>query len=780
MSNSSGGGGAARVTIPESVRKTIQSIREITGKQHSDEDIYSVLTDCSMDPNDTAQKLLYLDTFHEVKRKRERKKEMPGTQGRGARGGRGNHSANHAYPDAVGVRNAAPRRENGATHMTERAPSTAGQKTNNKAVTEIKASTVTPNGPSSLPNGGSSLGHSPESPARGVVHSTKDGSDIDKKKPGTALLPTPSSPATNQISEHMIQVQQGKPASSSNDQPTSTISASVPGVYSSASDPVLAPTMTWISGTIGAIKQEVGSQQRAAGSNQIQGNNLVSDDVGSELPKNEISASTIIHSVIKRKVPGKSANEKPESSETLQPSLPADDTSLAVGSSSSSQDSDIPSKVSSEDAHTDDSSCLLPVQTVTNGHVTFPNHFKVPEALKSGLTFGSFDVNSGPGTKNCNGNSCDINSTHATESSHGTDETARETSSSNQSISSTVLVDHPDQLESPEQVFENATKSEGIATSDADPKSNKASQEMMLLPEGQQNSVVQIAPSYGFGIVSTVPGGQLVQIEGYESQTQDVSCLSGFVSENPMASSIPSPSPSPPVQNSVAVSPQPMVFRPPYPPSYFPYGHFFNPYFIPPMHQFLSHNGLAQQPSTGNAYLTPTATAPAPGVKFPFQQFKPGTSTGNPTPIGMQPIYGSYGSSPVSFNPVPAVTSGSPASNEDVSASQLKESQIYTTGPLNDGSAWISPPGQELSSLHLNSLYHITPQGQHLAFSPAQAGHGPFPGIYPPVQAIAAAPSTVNPHLQQPQAVSAAVETSAHPSSAYQQTHLGQINWNSY
>ena len=55
--------GGDSVTIPDNVKKTIQSIREITGKQHSDEDVYSVLQDCSMDPDDTAQKLLYLGIF---------------------------------------------------------------------------------------------------------------------------------------------------------------------------------------------------------------------------------------------------------------------------------------------------------------------------------------------------------------------------------------------------------------------------------------------------------------------------------------------------------------------------------------------------------------------------------------------------------------------------------------------------------------------------------------------------------------------------------------------
>jgi hypothetical protein len=56
----SGGGGGSRVPIPNNVRKTLHDIREITGKQHTDDEIYAVLKECSMDPNETAQKLLYL------------------------------------------------------------------------------------------------------------------------------------------------------------------------------------------------------------------------------------------------------------------------------------------------------------------------------------------------------------------------------------------------------------------------------------------------------------------------------------------------------------------------------------------------------------------------------------------------------------------------------------------------------------------------------------------------------------------------------------------------
>ena len=51
-----------RVTIPNNVRKTIQNIKEITGN-HSEDEIYAMLKECSMDPNETAQKLLLQGTL---------------------------------------------------------------------------------------------------------------------------------------------------------------------------------------------------------------------------------------------------------------------------------------------------------------------------------------------------------------------------------------------------------------------------------------------------------------------------------------------------------------------------------------------------------------------------------------------------------------------------------------------------------------------------------------------------------------------------------------------
>ncbi|KAK7255677.1 hypothetical protein RIF29_29094 [Crotalaria pallida] len=75
------GGGVSGGTqlLSDGVRKTIESIKEIVGN-HSDADIYVALKETNMDPNETTQKLLNQDPFHEVKRRRDRKKETQNTQ----------------------------------------------------------------------------------------------------------------------------------------------------------------------------------------------------------------------------------------------------------------------------------------------------------------------------------------------------------------------------------------------------------------------------------------------------------------------------------------------------------------------------------------------------------------------------------------------------------------------------------------------------------------------------------------------------------------------------
>ncbi|XP_042494392.1 GBF-interacting protein 1-like isoform X2 [Macadamia integrifolia] len=69
-SNGKGNNGAP--SIPATSRKMVQSLKEIVNcPEH---EIYAMLKECKMDPNEAVQRLLVQDTFQEVKSKREKRK----------------------------------------------------------------------------------------------------------------------------------------------------------------------------------------------------------------------------------------------------------------------------------------------------------------------------------------------------------------------------------------------------------------------------------------------------------------------------------------------------------------------------------------------------------------------------------------------------------------------------------------------------------------------------------------------------------------------------------
>ncbi|XP_020220614.1 uncharacterized protein LOC109803447 isoform X2 [Cajanus cajan] len=73
--HNNGTGKALSATIPASSRKMVQSLKEIVSN-FPDHEIYATLKDCNMDPNEAVSRLLSQDPFHEVKSKREKKKEI--------------------------------------------------------------------------------------------------------------------------------------------------------------------------------------------------------------------------------------------------------------------------------------------------------------------------------------------------------------------------------------------------------------------------------------------------------------------------------------------------------------------------------------------------------------------------------------------------------------------------------------------------------------------------------------------------------------------------------
>ncbi|KAG4999997.1 hypothetical protein GLYMA_08G122700v4 [Glycine max] len=79
------GGGSQKAGIPPASRKMVQSLREIVSNIPEHE-IYATLKDCNMDPNEAVSRLLSQDPFHEVKSKREKKKEGKDTTDTRSRG----------------------------------------------------------------------------------------------------------------------------------------------------------------------------------------------------------------------------------------------------------------------------------------------------------------------------------------------------------------------------------------------------------------------------------------------------------------------------------------------------------------------------------------------------------------------------------------------------------------------------------------------------------------------------------------------------------------------
>ncbi|KAL3632956.1 hypothetical protein CASFOL_025940 [Castilleja foliolosa] len=282
------------------VRKTIQSIKEIVGN-HSDADIYVALKETNMDPNETAQKLLNQDPFHEVKRKRDRKKEpqtvvyksfVPPEPRRitelaripvktstypdqnAQRGGYGLNTTpanipvkNTTYPDRNPRRSGYGR--NTASGAGREFRIVRDNRVNQNASAEskltkslISSSEVVISSGSTKSNSTEPSGHqdppvgrqssrSPNNPTDAQPKQTKvTSSGGNERKEIFGEKPLPISSATSRVQ-----------AKANGPQPnaTSSSSSSVVGVYSSNSDPVHVPSPhSRPAANIGAIRREVG------------------------------------------------------------------------------------------------------------------------------------------------------------------------------------------------------------------------------------------------------------------------------------------------------------------------------------------------------------------------------------------------------------------------------------------------------------------------------------------------------------------------------------------
>ncbi|KAK4341778.1 hypothetical protein RND71_037594 [Anisodus tanguticus] len=874
MSNSSNSGvlsGVARVSFPTNMRKTIQNIKEITGN-HSEEEIHAMLRECSMDPNETAQKLLLQDTFHEVKRKRDRRKEnsikesaeskwKTGMQGRGNKGIRGNLTSRHASHDVGGGKNG---KYNISKQILDKSVNLSSVP-NVEAKTISSSSSAAVNGPSGLASGSGSIVPNAHVSTRRRVKQFVANTGVQTTSADAGRNPKA---ATGNRDVHG----QRRPNSSNSSR---TLSSPPPsGAYLSASDPVLLPSQdSRPAGVVGTVRREVGSQLSvdhvSSNSNGSKKTTAISDAGSSNIQvkmprkfqgpgKNQLqeyshtASSTHDDSSVSRpssnynnrsqtvgpqKGPCKEWKPKPVNNNLAQGSALATASSgVSTVSVEVNTPSQPPAAVPETKEVTADLQKKLEESHISDvEHVIIPSHLHVPEVEKLGFCFGSFDTSFTLGTSTNNAPEHDKRPP-LSEASECTEEAESEQIPSHQNAS--VAAEDTDYSDQPPPSHgQESLPAKGDDISSSAPEGSEPKQEP--LQAGQQYSVVHTSPNYNFGFVPPMLGNQLPPFESSESQPRDVSHLPNFLVQqsvdptgyyaqyfcssadsdgrispfhsvgvsnqyngsvavvpphtsqssqeggNTYALSAAAPTPlvtqaAGLMQSSIAVPQQPVpVFRqatglhlPHYPPNYIPYGHYFSPLYVPPtaIHQLLSNGAFSQQPQAGGIYPPP----PSASARYSLSQYRPGANVGNSAHMGVPDTYAPYGSSPVNYNPSSATSTGNPAPNEDLSASQFQESNVYVSGQQSESSGvWINAHNRDLSTLQASSFYNLS-QGQ-VALTPPQPGHGTFAGVYHPAQPVTA--SSVHPLLQQSQTLAGPVDMVGPIANVYQRRQHSQMNW---
>ncbi|KAF9669654.1 hypothetical protein SADUNF_Sadunf14G0129700 [Salix dunnii] len=569
-----------RVSIPSNARKTIQNLKEIAGN-HSDEEIYAMLKECSMDPNETAQKLLFQDPFHEVKRKRGRKKEntnnresgdsrwRSGSQGRVSRGSRMIYSPCRTLHDTGGGRNSNAGRDNGISHAVEKGTGSslpALEEKSKETTPSASLSAVVANGPTSVVSGNSSANNASNLPT-GSNKNEVTLSPIGVNKGGKALSHTDI--------DKPLAIEFGTGEKCKEPVPSSSNSISVAPASSSAvcfllSDPVPIPfNELHPTGTVGAIKREAGIHRTAGESSGVIPSEKPASEIGlpfmqGKLPskkqgvgKNQLSESSQPSSA---SIQGGSSGSRPSSNyssrsqqligpqkggpnKEWKPKSTNPNVAQESGTAGSSAVSNIPLEASghsqpslgvfdSEEATAKLQKKLEELHLPQRQHVIIPDHIHVPESERTKLSFGSFDASFGVPSSNVSAPESDKSSTPVSETSQVIEESVEEQAQSKQN---TVVTDeegnYPDHPPSPSHVPGNLS-AEGNASSNAVPD-YESKQEAALLSGGHQFSMVHTSPGYSFGFVPPMLGSQIAPFENSESQARDVSRLPSFVVQQP-------------------------------------------------------------------------------------------------------------------------------------------------------------------------------------------------------------------------------------------------------
>ncbi|XP_042052382.1 GBF-interacting protein 1-like isoform X3 [Salvia splendens] len=823
--------GGAQV-LSAGVRRTIQSIKEIV-VNHSDADIYVALKEANMDPNETTQKLLNQDPFHEVKRRRDRKKENPVQNSFIPVEPKKNNDVERMLVKYNTYSDRSPRR--GGT--TRNAASDAGgsrefrvvrdNRVNHNSITDSKtglnSTSTSPGVISSGPmKSGPPSGSGPQAPA--VVGNGR------KEMVGEKHFPVPSAISRVQTKANAPQLQS-----------TNSSSSTVVGVYSSSSDPVHVPFLhSRPAANVGAIRREVGvvGSRRQSSENSVKPsssqvtslpNTHSARDVQSResarsfnaTSKNDHSNQNVApDSAIAGPSAGRSFSSNsygsrphqlmghqkaPQPNKEWKPKAsvkPSANGPGVIGSPAKtvSPPADNPEDTKKEAADLPHNKS--PLNLSKSDNVIIAAHIRVSEADRRRLTFGSL------------GTEFDTSANLVGVAANDVEELSTDLSGSVPVSSAEASGDEPVTTKESEVADDSVRSSESNSPVSGDlsdlTEKNDSSSPQNLNDYADVGLMPGNSPSYTPESIQQQDTSELPSFSGYDPQmAYDMSYFHPVVDETVNGQGLPSSQEvlGAHAANAVPASTIAMVQQqhqqqqhqqqqlaqmyPHLHVSHFanlmPYRQFMPPVYVPPMHvPGYSNSPAYPHPSNGSSYLLMPGNSShltPSGVKYGIQQFKP-VPTGSPTGFGNF-------TSPTGYAINAPGVVASTAGHDDSSRIKYKDS-LYIPNPQAETSEiWMN--SRDVSGMQ-SSYYNMPVQSPHptayltshsghasfnAAAAAAQSSHMQFPGMYHPSPQP---PTMASPHHMSPAiggnvGVGVAAPAPGAQVGAYQQPQLGHLNW---
>ncbi|XP_023641600.1 uncharacterized protein LOC17890679 isoform X2 [Capsella rubella] len=767
------------VGLDDGAKKMIQSIKEIVGN-HSDADIYTALKEANMDPDEAVQKLIHQDPFHEVKRKRDRKKEdtvvvEPANRKKPLESvtsevkvrtqpeynvRRGGYHRNFV-PRNAAQRNAFPR--NPATGSNREFRVVRDNRSNPNVDEELKHSsgsninkvvaTVNKKGSTS------GLDNHDSSGAQDVTDDRNTAADVRPRQPEIAPLHRP----TNKGFSDGKQTVGGVTLPPTN---------SVLGVYASSTDPVHVPSPVSRSSPVGAIKREVRGGGFGKPSENVGKEPSVRSFPGSTIRKNgppnayRPSSPTpkIDHSQTTAREPnmpsgveksrsflnrqrgnrgsqyartqqvgghtkGVSQNKewKPKSTQK-----PVGHNPGVIGTPTKSQarrPADNSINVESEAVELQDK--LSHVHISESQNVIIADHIRIPETDRCHLTFGSFvqEFDSSRNSASAIQESCSLEELR--DSDHSLPVSCPEASTDGPDVQPINILD--------DHVRISASESPVSPVSEPQlPEQKEINRSDNLDEYSGVQSLNRNGPPYTplqFEQQQDPP--ELQKFSAYDHHGgYEFPYFNPATDETMRGQGLPSPQEvlSTHMVNNAPPSTIPMLqqqqqasMQQMYPqvhvshyPNLMPYRQFLSPFYVPqvPMTGYSGNPAAYAHPSNGNGYVLMPAGG-SNGVKYGIhQQFKPVATSGH---TGFQTYNNPSGYPMNSPNVV-----GNATGLEDSSRMKYKDGNIYTPNPQSETSEiWMTNP-RDLSSLQSPQYYNVAGQTPHGTYLSSHTAHPSF------------------------------------------------------